>query len=392
MRRILPRIIKSLIWPAGLPVVAALILIGMPELKLTEHGWWQSLPHVFFGGALLFAARFAHARVALATIGFWCAAEAFTGGRVDTNHIFALMGVLFLLVAVVPERGLIHPLSIPHLFIVLAVGTLSLWPATWTVQMNTYLAHLDWMPDQFDQPLGVMLLYFASGGVLLYRTIQRQKTVDSGLNGVIVTWLWLLNADSANRSIILVAGAAICLFTALESGHALAFRDQLTGLPSRRALDMALTRLGGRYTLAMVDVDHFKKFNDKYGHDAGDEALRMVASHLQSVRGGGKAYRYGGEEFAVVFSGRKLGDSKEHLEALRKSIADARFVLRSSDRPKKRPKTPKKGTGRGSVKLTVSIGASQRTDKNPTTDDVLKMADKLLYRAKKGGRNKVMAA
>ena len=364
----------------------------MPELKLTSHGWWHTLPHVFCGGALLFAARFAHARVALATIGFWCAAEAFSGGRVDVGHIFALMGILFVLVAAVPDRGLIHPLSIPHLVIVVAVGTLTLWPGTWTTQLNTYLTHLDWMPQQFDQPIGVWLLYVIGVAVFMYRTVRHQKTVDSGLVGLLATWLWLINAAEMHRSMIIIAGAAVCLFTALESGHALAFRDQLTGLPSRRALDMALARLGGRYTLAMVDVDNFKKFNDKYGHDAGDEALRMVASHLQGVRGGGKAYRYGGEEFAVVFSGRKLGDSKEHLEALRKSIADARFVLRSADRPKKRPKTPKKGSGRGSVKVTVSIGAAQRTEKSPTTDDVLKMADKLLYRAKKGGRNKVMAA
>ena len=142
----------------------------------------------------------------------------------------------------------------------------------------------------------------------------------------------------------------------------------------------------------MVDVDFFKKFNDRCGHDAGDEALRMVASHLKGVRGGGRAYRYGGEEFAVVFPGRGVEKSRSHLETLRQNIANARFVLRSADRPKRKPKKPSKSRGKGSVKLTVSIGAAERTAKASTADAVLKTADKQLYRAKKAGRNRVMAA
>ena len=83
----------------------------------------------------------------------------------------------------------------------------------------------------------------------------------------------------------------------------MAYDDELTGLPARRALNEALTRLRGVYTVAMVDIDHFKRFNDEHGHDVGDQLLRMVGARVGEVRGGGRAFRYGGEEFAVLFPG-----------------------------------------------------------------------------------------
>ena len=79
--------------------------------------------------------------------------------------------------------------------------------------------------------------------------------------------------------------------------------DELTDLPSRRSFNDAKLRLGNTYTVAMVDVDHFKHFNDTYGHDAGDQVLRMVAARIAEVSGGGKGYRYGGEDVAVLFPG-----------------------------------------------------------------------------------------
>jgi len=82
-------------------------------------------------------------------------------------------------------------------------------------------------------------------------------------------------------------------------------------LPSRRALIERLPSLGRRYTVAMVDVDHFKNFNDTYGHDAGDQVLRMVASRLGEVSGGGTAFRYGGEEFTILFPGKGGKEPKQ---------------------------------------------------------------------------------
>jgi GGDEF domain-containing protein len=178
----------------------------------------------------------------------------------------------------------------------------------------------------------------------------------------------------------------------LQDSYRMAFRDTLTGLPSRRALEERLAGLGRTYTIAMVDVDYFKKFNDTYGHAFGDQALKMVAAKLAKVGGGGTAYRYGGEEFTVLFPSRSLGEALPHLEALRKTIADYPMSLRALDRPalawfgRKR-----RGTGHTghTVTVTVSIGMAGASAQLTTPATVVWAADRALYRAKKKGRNKV---
>src|SRR5918999_1977998 len=130
------------------------------------------------------------------------------------------------------------------------------------------------------------------------------------------------------------AAAAILIVALLEESHRLAFRDTLTGLPGRRALEERLRGLRGRYTIAMVDVDHFKKFNDTHGHDIGDQVLKLVGARLAEVGGGGIAYRYGGEEFSVLFPGADLDEVLPYLEAIRASIENYRMAVRAPDRPK----------------------------------------------------------
>ena len=184
--------------------------------------------------------------------------------------------------------------------------------------------------------------------------------------------------------------ALILLVSVIEVSHSMAFKDELTGLPARRALKEDLLKLGGRYCLAMLDIDHFKKFNDKHGHDVGDQVLRMVASRLTRVTGGGKAFRYGGEEFTVIFPGRYADDALQHLEDLRKEVAHAEFAIRSRMRPRRKPKTPRRvKTSPKSVSVTISIGVAWPSERARTPNDVLKVADKALYRAKKQGRNQV---
>jgi diguanylate cyclase (GGDEF)-like protein len=170
----------------------------------------------------------------------------------------------------------------------------------------------------------------------------------------------------------------------------MAYRDELTGLPARRALNDALLRVGGTYTVAMVDVDHFKKFNDTHGHDVGDQVLRMVAGRLARVPGGGRAFRYGGEEFAVLFPGKTVEESAPHLETLRAAVASATFTKRGLDRPKRKPKSPRaRGASARPLAVTVSIGAGQARG-SALPEQVVKAADKALYRAKEGGRNRVV--
>jgi diguanylate cyclase (GGDEF)-like protein len=189
------------------------------------------------------------------------------------------------------------------------------------------------------------------------------------------------------------SAAAIALLAALlQESHRLAFRDELTGLRSRRALEERLPGLGPAFTIAMVDVDHFKKFNDTHGHATGDQVLKLVAARLDEAGGGGVAYRYGGEEFAVLFAERGADEAEPHLEALRAAIQDYRMAVRGPDRPH----DPEVGTAlrhsrppQQLLSVTVSIGLAEKSERERTPATVLAAADQALYRAKHAGRNRV---
>ncbi|WP_085586326.1 MULTISPECIES: GGDEF domain-containing protein [unclassified Pseudomonas] len=188
--------------------------------------------------------------------------------------------------------------------------------------------------------------------------------------------------------VMLMIAAAVA-----HEAYQMAFRDELTGLPGRRALNERMQRLGRNYVLAMTDVDHFKKFNDTHGHDVGDQVLRLVASKLSKVTGGGRAYRYGGEEFAVVFAGKTLEECLPHLELIREAIASYNIQLRNQEnRPQDdhQGRQRRGGSGASSVSVTISIGAAERLEQR-TPEEVLKSADQALYSAKGAGRNCVMA-
>lgn len=189
------------------------------------------------------------------------------------------------------------------------------------------------------------------------------------------------------------AAALLLVALVLRSAYELAFRDELTGIPSRRAYSRYLLTLGRHFSIAVVDIDHFKKLNDRHGHQVGDQALRMVAGKIARF-GGGRAFRYGGEEFVVVIPGRDRERARHSLERMREEIGAYPMRLRSSSRIPGNSDRARRRRGRGggkTIKTTVSVGvaSSDRGLKSP--EDVLKAADRALYKAKRGGRNRVCA-
>ena len=195
---------------------------------------------------------------------------------------------------------------------------------------------------------------------------------------------------AAIAAYVAAAGLAYGYALAQES-WSMAYLDELTGLQSRRALEEQLRQLGGRYVIAMLDVDHFKQFNDRYGHDVGDQVLRFVASRLQAQNLSGKPYRYGGEEFCLVYSGRGLPEVHPELEDLRSDIETCHFDLRRRERRKLDGSLPEEGDG-NLLSVTVSIGAAECGADRADPWSVLKAADQALYGAKHAGRNRVNLA
>ncbi len=228
---------------------------------------------------------------------------------------------------------------------------------------------------------------------LVVRFSLRRNALTLGVAGATAA-AFLASAGSSSpmaETVYYAAAGVILAAAGIESSFRLAYTDELTGLPGRRRLNEELLNLGKRYALAMIDVDHFKKFNDRYGHDAGDQVLRMIAKKLGGIDGGGRAFRYGGEEFTAVFPGKEVDEALPYLERYRRQVASAGFVVRGKQRRKSGPEHRGKTTPSRErmVKVTVSIGLAGPKRGHSDPDRVLKLADQALYRAKKAGRNRI---
>ncbi|MDH5360369.1 MAG: GGDEF domain-containing protein, partial [Gammaproteobacteria bacterium] len=160
--------------------------------------------------------------------------------------------------------------------------------------------------------------------------VKKESWLESGIVAVLVllTMIFHSGATGTENLIYISMMPLILGVVILFDSYRMAYLDELTSLPGRRALQENLARLTGDYTLAMLDIDHFKKFNDTYGHDIGDQVLRFVAGKMRKVGGGGKAYRYGGEEFTFIFAGKGIDEALPHLEAVRMDIAESKFAIR----------------------------------------------------------------
>lgn len=235
--------------------------------------------------------------------------------------------------------------------------------------------------------LTVLLCLLIMNGRLFAEPSFTRATLLGGFIGSLA--IVHFHSDTLLPELILNAILLLFWIGLIQDSWRMAYIDPLTNLPGRRALNEALLKLSGNYSIAMADIDHFKKFNDRYGHDAGDEVLRMVAAKMKHIDHGGKAYRYGGEEFAIVFNGSEKNQASEAMEAIRQTIESSPFTPRRKDQ--RRTQRKKKIRNRRNVKITISGGIAQRTAELGTPEDVIRSADKALYRAKKRGRNCVVS-
>ncbi len=321
----------------------------------------------------------------------------------DNRLVYALLAVFLpanlMLLMILPQR---RPFSRPGLiyflwFIVQCLAGNRLIEEITAQDHQLWDTYFYFIPD--ITPLPILLLVFALLTICIVALIMIKR--NKGPDQVIFVSLMYSTAtlvlfDYPYISSTFYSVAALLLLTnIISSSHELAFIDQLTAIPGRRALEDEIKHLSRHYSLAMLDIDHFKKFNDTHGHDTGDDVLRLVAKQMTLTKGGAQVYRYGGEEFTVLFQGKTPQESMYYLEELRERIASYPLTIRDES---KRPKEPTQGkkmrsqaTKRNYVNVTISIGVANGRDFN-LPHETMKAADQALYKAKKKGRNCTVTA
>jgi diguanylate cyclase (GGDEF)-like protein len=405
------------------PTVRILGILAVPVAALALLHWLNSSgvslppplmgvelygPYAALGLAGFMSAWFNRSRALLAVLCLAIAHVAYgamVSGEIDPRltsqtcvALCAFVPLNLAALAVLPERGLFNAFGLRRLFLVVAqAGALVL------LLRSGFTDVFDWLSEPFAQldwlraaPIPPRVLPIIAAGIVTAAipATLHDHPIDGALCAAIIAFA--LACSSAQHpsdfGLLMSTAALLIMIGVLQDSYRMAFRDELTGLPSRRALNERMMSLGHQFTIAMLDVDHFKRFNDTYGHDTGDHVLKMVAGKLWQVRSGGRAFRYGGEEFALVFPNRSARRVLRELEALRTRVAEHRMALRDPQRPTEL-KTGRSqrvaGGSRQGVSITVSIGLAECNDTHRTPEQVLQAADRALYRAKEKGRNRV---
>lgn len=387
--------------PAGILVAAALLVwLGRPGLPGSLLGLRSAGPAALLVVAVGLALWFNRGRsfvVALSILAGFAAYEAFPQKAVYTALV-VLVPLNVLLAMLRPDRGARYRASYDWLLLVAGEALLVVWigaAGKSRFSGTAWLSLLDqWWLRSPPTPFVGRLAFAAAFAAAVWRAWPEFKPVPVGNAGAIAAFFIAAEWAGVPGSYAMFMGACGLILVAalMQESHQLAFRDQLTGLPGRRALEERLRSLERSYAIAMVDVDHFKKFNDTHGHDVGDQVLKLVGRRLAKVGAGGTAYRYGGEEFGVLFPDGSLDEAERALESIRDSIEKYRMAVRGPDRPKKGEEGMKlrgEGSPEKSLSVTVSIGVAAPSPEAKTPHQVIKAADAALYRAKQGGRNKV---
>ena len=399
------KILYRLTLPGSLLLVISAALIRVGVLADPKSSLVKFYPLAVFVTGLAVSGFFRRSRLFFALLVLGIAQVTFTlviphlqprTAGITADAVALLLPLNLLVLAFVRERGIISPTGRKRLGIagaqILAIWILCM-PAfgdasKWIGRAFAPLALSTW--SGLSQP--ALLAFVIAAIVITVPLVRRYKAVESSLLWSLMAAFVALGPARASHldGVYLAAGGLALIVALIETSYAMAYLDELTQLPSRRALNEALLKLGDSFSIAMMDVDHFKKFNDSYGHEAGDQALRLVAARLARIAGGGRAYRYGGEEFAVVFPGKSAEEVFVFLDRMRKIIEQSVFTVRGKDRRRK----GKSGVGRGTKKqtnVTVSVGLAAANGEL-TPSEVLRMADQALYRAKAKGRNCTVTA
>jgi diguanylate cyclase (GGDEF)-like protein len=407
---------KSLLTPGIFLLAIAIILhTGLlpPNPLIVSYAFYGALI-----AGLLLAWRFHSTRIFSALLVLFLSQQAisyFSEGHAPTTTALAAVGIIlpldFVLLSLQRERGFALPNLAPAAILLFVESVIVAILCRSGPLTPPHALHHPVLPAPL--PFAAQLAFAAAAVILLIRYLLFHKPAETGLLWSLCACFLALRFGGIGRipTAYFAAAAFLLAGAIVEISYLLAYHDELTTLPSRRAFHDALLRLEPPYSIAMLDIDHFKRCNDTYGHDAGDQVLRLVASRLARVSGGGQAFRCGGEEFAILFPGKTTAEILYHLENLRAAIAAAKLRLRGPDRrqisrgPDRRNPRPRGRAQAGlairqlsqspaatEISVTASIGVATSTAAHTAAEQIIQAADKALYRAKSAGRNRIETA
>ncbi|MFA0144511.1 GGDEF domain-containing protein [Vibrio lentus] len=392
-------------------LLLAMLLIGMNNVILVTDsnlGFASNLPYILLSVAVLLCHTFRQGRMAMVSLTMLVAyfiiqvrlqTPLNTGTTLlELSLLAALVPVTCLLVYAFPDNGV----NSKSMFLYALVVVLFMIWAQLIVSHFHAGGFESWsegilftVRDFSKLPFILVLYSLCLLGLTSILVLVYNRSIDVVVYSAILlsssTFIFF-DIQYISSTMFSLSGILIIVYV-MSASHDMAFNDQLTNIPGRHALEVDMKHLGRKYSMAMVDIDHFKKFNDTYGHDIGDDVLKLVARILRETTGGAKAYRYGGEEFTIIFKGKNTEQVKEHLQVLISEIQNYDMIIRNThDRPDDHEvgmqKRGKNGKPTKVVNVTVSIGLSDSTTtKQP--EEVLKLADNALYKAKETGRNKL---
>lgn len=390
--------------PEALLLGAAVATLHVDALRDPVREFAPFYPIVVFALGFLLALRFQRSRLVFALLILalveWGLDRTRSGdaGRFVWQAAAVLIPLNLASVMLMTERGVFTRTGLLRITVLLAqVGVVAAVVQYAPGSAESFASYQPLPSDWFNwTPLGQpALLAFLVGATLIIVGIvfRASATGRAFLWALVAAFLAMHSVDTPVAATIYGSTAALILVVAvIEASYLMAYQDGLTGLPARRALTEALQRVNGTFTIAMVDVDHFKRLNDRYGHDVGDQVLRMLASRLAKVSNGGRAFRYGGEEFAILFPGDRIQECLPELEALRTSVEESKFTVRrrlQRRKPARASNNGRSAKARPQITVTVSIGAAESNGGQDSPELVLQAADRALYRAKDAGRNRV---
>jgi GGDEF domain-containing protein len=391
----------------------AALYVSLPFLGMLPTSWRDFLPYAVyltFSLGLFLSFHFNRSRVffvLLLLLAFcWNSDMLARDGegaaaiqRLDDIFCF-LLPINLTLFCLMREKGIFTVAGRKRL-VFLALQAFALVVLAKTAQADSSAATAAWLQNAAvgcrDLPRITLPLMGGCGVIIAITTYVRNSIIDSAFLGVLAALVIVFTHPPTGdiQAVFLIGSGLILLVSILQDSHNMAYRDDLTGVLSRRAFNEQLNGLGRRYVIAMIDLDHFKRVNDSYGHDVGDQVLRLAGAKLRSVGNGARVYRYGGEEFVIVFPGK----SKDHvlacMEKLRASIASYRFAIRGPERPDPSRDGRKNRYGGGAdstISVTVSIGVAESVDGKVPPREIIVAADVELYRAKQRGRNRICSS